>query len=110
MIGQQEYRRPTRTLVLTPGITALTWALSATAHAGPRHNWDAVARCEASGDWTADTGNGYYGGLQFSRSTWLAYGGRGNPATASREEQIRVAERILARQGPGAWPTCGSYL
>ena len=73
-------------------------------------NWDAVAQCESGGNWAIDTGNGYSGGLQFSQSPWEANGGAGNPANASREEQIRVAENVLATQGAGAWPVCGSYL
>lgn len=71
-------------------------------------NWDAVAQCESGGDWSINTGNGFYGGLQFTLSTWAANGGSGNPANASREEQIRVAENVLASQGIGAWPVCGS--
>jgi resuscitation-promoting factor RpfA len=70
-------------------------------------NWDAIAQCESSGNWAANTGNGYYGGLQFKLSTWHANGGSGNPANASRAEQIRVAENVLKTQGIGAWPTCG---
>ena len=70
-------------------------------------NWDAVAECESGGNWGIDTGNGYRGGLQFSQSTWEANGGSGNPANASREEQIRVAENVLKSQGIGAWPVCG---
>src|SRR4029450_12598113 len=73
-------------------------------------NWDAVAQCESSGNWGINTGNGYHGGLQFSRSTWKAYGGGRYAPTAnqaSRAEQIRIAERVLAGQGIGAWPTCG---
>jgi LysM repeat protein len=71
-------------------------------------NWDAIAQCESGGNWQINTGNGYYGGLQFTLSTWHANGGSGNPANASREEQIRVAENVLASQGIGAWPVCGS--
>ncbi|MFC9894311.1 transglycosylase family protein [Nocardia sp. NPDC127579] len=97
------------------GLTAITAALvavpfglsTATASA---NNWDAVAACESGGNWGTNTGNGYYGGLQFSPSTWAANGGTGNPADASREEQIRVAESVLATQGPGAWPVCGAHL
>ncbi|WP_072690920.1 transglycosylase family protein [Rhodococcus marinonascens] len=74
------------------------------------HNWDAVAQCESSGDWSIDTGNGYFGGLQFSPVTWAEHGGRGLPSEASRAEQIRIAERVLKTQGPGAWPVCGKYL
>ena len=69
--------------------------------------WDRVAACESSGDWSINTGNGYYGGLQFSLQTWKAFGGEGMPHEASREEQIRIAQKTLAVQGPGAWPTCG---
>jgi LysM repeat protein len=70
-------------------------------------NWDAIAQCESNGNWNTNTGNGYYGGLQFSQSTWKAYGGTGSAANASREQQIAVAERVLQGQGIGAWPVCG---
>ncbi|MEU4693094.1 transglycosylase family protein [Actinoplanes sp. NPDC023714] len=73
-------------------------------------NWDAVAHCESGGNWRINTGNGYYGGLQFSRSTWRAYGGTRYARTANQAtkvEQIRVAERVLRGQGIGAWPHCG---
>jgi LysM repeat protein len=72
--------------------------------------WDRVAECESGGNWSISTGNGYYGGLQFSQGSWQAAGGSGNPANASREEQIRVAENLLAQQGWGAWPACSSKL
>lgn len=71
-------------------------------------NWDAIAECESGGNWSSNTGNGHYGGLQFKQATWSSNGGAGSPASASREEQIRVAERVLATQGLDAWPTCGS--
>ena len=71
-------------------------------------DWDAIAQCESGGNWAANTGNGAYGGLQFKPATWAANGGVGSPATASREEQIRVAENVLQTQGLGAWPKCGS--
>ena len=70
-------------------------------------NWDAVAACESGGNWAIATGNGYYGGLQFSPATWSANGGTGMPNQASRAEQIRVAENVLRTQGIGAWPVCG---
>ncbi|MEU4621820.1 transglycosylase family protein [Actinoplanes sp. NPDC023801] len=73
-------------------------------------NWDAIARCESGGNWSINTGNGYYGGLQFSRSTWRAYGGTRYASTANRatrSEQIQIAERVLRGQGLGAWPHCG---
>ncbi len=74
------------------------------------HDWSGVAQCESGGNWSTNTGNGYYGGLQFSQQTWNAYGGSGNPANASQAEQERVAENVLAGQGAGAWPVCGQYL
>ncbi|MGH2476251.1 MAG: transglycosylase family protein [Candidatus Limnocylindrales bacterium] len=72
--------------------------------------WDRLAECESGGNWSISTGNGYYGGLQFSQGSWQAAGGSGNPANASREEQIRVAENLRAQQGWGAWPACSSKL
>jgi len=71
--------------------------------------WDAIARCESGGNWAANTGNGYYGGLQFSLGTWQAYGGSGLPSENSREQQIAIAERVRAASGGyGAWPVCGA--
>ena len=70
-------------------------------------NWDAVAACESGGNWAINTGNGYYGGLQFSMGTWRAHGCSGSPHSASRSDQIRVAENVLHSQGVGAWPSCG---
>ncbi|MGF7121356.1 MULTISPECIES: resuscitation-promoting factor [unclassified Rhodococcus (in: high G+C Gram-positive bacteria)] len=75
--------------------------------------WDAIAQCEATGNWAINTGNGYYGGLQFSQSTWAAYGGTQYAPTAdraTREQQIAVAEKVQAAQGWGAWPSCTSKL
>jgi nucleoid-associated protein YgaU len=72
--------------------------------------WDKVASCESGGNWKINTGNGYYGGLQFSKSTWRAYGGGKYASTAnkaSKAEQIAIARRTLADQGPRAWPSCG---
>lgn len=68
--------------------------------------WDRLAQCEASGNWSINTGNGYYGGLQFSQSTWAAYGGTGSASDASREQQIEIGKRVQASQGWGAWPSC----
>ncbi|GID26323.1 transglycosylase family protein [Paractinoplanes brasiliensis] len=107
--------KPARTaLVLaTAGITGIT-SLIGPAAAAPSPtadvNWDAIAACESGGNWSINTGNGYYGGLQFSRSTWRAYGGSRFARTAdraSRAEQIAIAERVRDGQGLGAWPTCG---
>jgi resuscitation-promoting factor RpfA len=69
-------------------------------------DWDAIAQCESSGNWHTNTGNGFGGGLQFTDSTWHAFGGKGSPEGASREEQIQVAEKVKAGQGMGAWPVC----
>lgn len=74
------------------------------------HNWPAVAGCESGGRWHLNTGNGFYGGLQFLLSTWRSFGGRGRPDQASEAEQERIAERVLAVQGIRAWPHCGRYL
>lgn len=75
--------------------------------------WDQLAQCEAGGNWSINTGNGYHGGLQFSPGTWTSYGGGAYAPTAnlaSREQQIAVAEKVLARQGWGAWPACSAKL
>ncbi|MFD7639450.1 transglycosylase family protein [Kitasatospora sp. NPDC059795] len=79
------------------------------AHAADVSTWDKVAQCESTGNWSIDSGNGFYGGLQFTSSTWAAYGGtayapQANQAT--KAQQIAVAEKVLASQGPGAWPVC----
>ena len=74
-------------------------------------NWAAIAACESGGNWSADTGNGFYGGLQFTEGTWLGYGGgqyASSANLATPAEQIAVAERVLAGQGIGAWPVCGA--
>jgi len=104
-----------KTLARSFGMTAIGGALvvapmalgTGTAAADSGVNWDAVAACESGGNWAINTGNGYYGGLQFSISTWHANGGSGSPHTASRSEQIRVAENVVRTQGIGAWPVCG---
>jgi LysM repeat protein len=72
--------------------------------------WDKLAQCESSGNWAINTGNGFSGGLQFTPSTWRAFGGGGRAQDASRVEQIVVAERVLAKQGWGAWPACSRKL
>src|SRR5689334_15323761 len=94
----------TLALVLGAPIT-----LNGTADAAPASVWDRVAQCESSGDWHINTGNGFYGGLQFTNSTWTSFGG-GSYASradlATKDQQIAVAEKVLAVQGPGAWPVC----
>lgn len=88
-------------------------AFAGTASAAPDSDWDRLAQCEAGGNWGINTGNGYHGGLQFSASTWNGFGGGEFAPTANqatREQQIVVAERVLAAQGWGAWPSCSSQL
>ena len=109
----QIHKKSLRALGLAVVGAAGTVALLAPATAASAKasvNWDAIAQCESGGNWSINTGNGYYGGLQFSRSTWKAYGGGKYASTAnkaSRAEQIRIAEKVLDGQGIGAWPTCG---
>ena len=84
-------------------------AAAPAANAAPDSVWDRVAQCESSGNWNINTGNGFFGGLQFTSSTWRAFGGgvfADSANQASREQQIIVAERVLAGQGWGAWPVC----
>ncbi|EST35541.1 transglycosylase family protein [Streptomyces roseochromogenus] len=81
----------------------------AVSRAASASTWDRVAACESGGNWSTNTGNGNYGGLQFTQPTWVAYGGTAyapRADLAGRAEQINVAEAVLARQGPGAWPVC----
>ncbi|WP_328981902.1 transglycosylase family protein [Streptomyces mirabilis] len=114
-----KHRRPSKaTRVATlAGVTGVAIAAplmaAGNASAATASQWDAVAQCESGGNWSINTGNGYYGGLQFSASTWAAYGGTAYAATAnqaSKSQQITVGEKVLAAQGKGAWPTCGTGL
>ena len=103
---------------LRAGSVALGAAVAGLAvMAGPAsaatHDWTGVAQCESGGNWHINTGNGFYGGLQFTASTWNAYGGQQaapRADMASPGQQIAVAERVLAGQGVGAWPVCGAHL
>ncbi|MET8255829.1 transglycosylase family protein [Micromonospora sp. NPDC005197] len=109
------HRRVTtrRVAVGTLAVGAITGAVALFGPAAPAQagvNWDAIAKCESGGNWKINTGNGYYGGLQFSQGTWAGYGGKKYAARAdlaSRGEQIAIAEKVLDGQGIGAWPTCG---
>lgn len=88
-------------------------AFAGNASAAPDSDWDRLAQCEAGGNWGINTGNGFQGGLQFSPSTWRAHGGQEYAASANqatREQQIAVAEKVLASQGWGAWPSCSRKL
>ena len=92
---------------------AVPLALAGHAAAAPDNEWDRVAACESGGNWAINTGNGYHGGLQFSQGTWASHGGgeyASSANQASRDQQIAVAERVLATQGKGAWPVCGRGL
>ncbi|WP_030261230.1 transglycosylase family protein, partial [Streptomyces pyridomyceticus] len=94
-------------LCLSIAATALT---AGPAHAASIATWDKVAQCESGGDWSINTGNGFYGGLQFTLSTWKAYGGtqyQPFPHQATKEQQILIGEKVLAGQGQRAWPVCG---
>ncbi|MFI8460871.1 transglycosylase family protein [Kitasatospora sp. NPDC085464] len=114
-VGTGRHRRRTQTekAIAVAGVAGVGLAmplLTATgASAAPVSTWDAVAQCESGGNWSINTGNGYYGGLQFTSSTWKAYGGTSYAAQAnqaSKAQQISIAEKVLASQGPGAWPVC----
>ena len=113
------HRAPTQTGQIVARSTAAGTAFAlplvgftTAAHAATEEQWDHVAQCESGGNWHINTGNGYYGGLQFSSSTWQGYGG-GNYASradlASKSEQIAIANKVLAAQGWGAWPVCSRY-
>ena len=104
---------PARAAVSVPQANAPAAAPASTAAPASSGgaNWSAIAACESGGNWNANTGNGFYGGLQFTEQTWLGYGG-GQYASAAnlatKAQQIAVAERVLAGQGIGAWPVCGA--
>ena len=103
-------RRAALGAVVAGTVVGVATLFGSAAPASAGVNWDAVARCESGGNWKINTGNGYYGGLQFSRATWNGYGGQKYAARAdlaSRSEQIAVAEKVLRGQGIGAWPVCG---
>ncbi|MFG2944568.1 transglycosylase family protein [Streptomyces adustus] len=113
--GRHRRYQPNRinraSLTVTAGGAGIAIPLigAGTAQAADVDTWNKVAACESSGNWAVNTGNGYYGGLQFTRSTWEAYGGTAyarRADLATRDQQIAVAERVLKGQGPGAWPVC----
>lgn len=114
------HRKPTNTgrTVAKVALTGIALggagvAMAGNASAAPDSDWDKLAQCEAGGNWGINTGNGFQGGLQFSPGTWTAHGGGEYASTANqatREQQIAVAEKVLATQGWGAWPACSSSL
>ncbi|MEV5972654.1 transglycosylase family protein [Streptomyces sp. NPDC051921] len=117
--GKGKHRRASKAtrVIALAGVAGVAVAAplmtAGTASAATASEWDAVAQCESGGNWSINTGNGYYGGLQFSASTWAAYGGTAyapRADQASKSQQIAVAEKVLAGQGKGAWPSCGVGL
>ncbi|MEV6115771.1 transglycosylase family protein [Streptomyces sp. NPDC052109] len=117
--GKGKHRRPSKAVraITLAGVTGAAVAAplmaAGNASAATASEWDAVAQCESGGNWSINTGNGFYGGLQFTNSTWAAYGGTAYAARAdlaTKAQQIAVAEKVLAGQGKGAWPVCGTGL
>ncbi|MFI5807478.1 transglycosylase family protein [Streptomyces sp. NPDC051561] len=113
--GNGRHRRPRQApaLIVAAGVTGSALAIpllgATSASAADANTWDRVAECESGGMWSADLGNGYYGGLQFSQEKWEQYGGveyAPQADLASRAQQVRVAEKMLAAEGPQAWPSC----
>lgn len=91
------------------GVAAATLSMPA-ANAADGATWDALAQCESGGNWSINTGNGFYGGLQFTQQSWNGVGMSGSPVNATRAQQIEAGERLLAIQGWGAWPACSAKL
>ncbi len=108
MPGMTNFTKPLIKSAIIAGFIATGMSFSTGIAEADSMNWEAVAQCESGGNWAANTGNGAYGGLQFKQATWEEYGGVGSPAKASKQQQIQVANRVLAGQGPGAWPKCAS--
>ncbi|MGW0860547.1 peptidoglycan DD-metalloendopeptidase family protein [Streptomyces sp. NPDC002690] len=115
--GRHRRYQPSRinraSLTVTAGGAGIALPLitAGTAHAASVDTWEKVAACESTNNWHINTGNGYYGGLQFSGSTWAAYGGTAFAARAdlaTKDQQIAIAEKVLDGQGPGAWPVCSA--
>ncbi|MCD9144533.1 LysM peptidoglycan-binding domain-containing protein [Streptomyces albireticuli] len=115
-MSKGKHRRPSKAvrIVTLAGVTGAAVAaplmIATSANAASVSTWDKVAQCESSGDWSINNGNGYYGGLQFSKSSWDAAGGgqyAAYPHQATKSQQIAVAEKLLAMQGPGAWGCAG---
>jgi resuscitation-promoting factor RpfB len=109
--GELDARKVLRQEVLRKPVSAIVKVGTATAYATGNTVWDRLAQCESGGNWAINTGNGYYGGLQFNLGTWQSYGGTGLPSEASRETQIAIATKLRdASGGYGAWPGCASSL
>lgn len=103
-------RRATASVVTGMTLAGAAAAFAAPAQAASVETWDAIAFCESTNRWDINTGNGFYGGLQFTLSSWKAVGGEGYPHHASKAEQIKRAEKLQDLQGWGAWPVCSKKL
>ena len=101
--------RRTAAALAIGGVAAATMSMPA-ANAVDGATWDALAQCESGGNWSINTGNGFYGGLQFTQQSWNGVGMSGSPANATRAQQIEAGERLRAIQGWGAWPACSAKL
>ncbi|MGW5359866.1 transglycosylase family protein [Actinopolymorpha pittospori] len=116
--GKSRSRTVAKRVTQTAAVTGVAAAvpvvgLTATANAATVDTWERLAQCESSGNWSINTGNGFYGGLQFTRSTWRAFGGlkyASRADYATKSEQIAIAEKVLDGQGWGAWPACSRKL
>jgi resuscitation-promoting factor RpfB len=114
--GKVQARRVLRATLVRKPVSALVNVgtapeVAAADYSGGGTVWDALAQCEAGGNWAINTGNGYYGGLQFNLGTWQSYGGSGLPSNNSRETQIAIAEKVRAATGGyGSWPGCAAKL
>lgn len=100
-----------RTCITAATLAAAVGCVPTPAHAAASSAWDRIAACESGGNWHIDTGNGYYGGVQFTHETWIAYGGgayAANADGATKTEQIIIATRTQHGQGWGAWPVCAA--
>jgi resuscitation-promoting factor RpfA len=110
---RRAWARAAATFGAVTAVAATPMLVSAPAGAASGETWDRLAECESGGNWQISTGNGYYGGLQFSQSTWEAFGGTqyaSRADQASRGQQIATAEKVLDAQGWGAWPACSAEL
>ncbi|MCK2237945.1 MULTISPECIES: transglycosylase family protein [unclassified Crossiella] len=110
---QSNITRTVARVVVAGAVIAAPMAVAGTASAASGVNWDALAKCESGGRWNVNTGNGFYGGLQFDRGTWLSNGGGAYAPyahQATREQQIAVAERLYAARKLQPWPSCGKKV
>lgn len=115
--GESRSRKAAKQITTTAALTGAAAipmvGLTGSAEAASTATWDRLAQCESSGNWSINTGNGYYGGLQFAQGTWEGFGGTQyaeRADLATKQQQIAIAEKVLATQGWGAWPACSAKL